>query len=846
MTMRRRSDRWLGCAAALGSAAAILVLAAPAHAGTASIVMAPINGLPQFQFIGGAEANRLSVVFDAGSTSQDPLTYRVSDQVPISVGPGCSNSGSGMQATCVIQGRSQAQGRADLGSGDDQGVSTGTISVLLFGGAGDDTLNGQFLDGGPGGDTLNGFSFSTSLNGGPGNDTVNGGTGSDIIMVAVGDGADTISGGSSFDALTPLAPGLLDPRGDTISQVEMLIGTAGDDTILADDRGWLINGQAGADRLTGGMGVDTIEGVAGDDTIDGGPGADGIAGGAGDDTVDGGSGADSIDGGDGGDRLVGGTDQDFLSGGPGGDRLRTNDGFPDTVNCGSGNDRTTADGLDTLDADCEFPDRDGDALPDLWETNGYDADGDGTPDVDLPGMGADPDRKDIFLEIDFMAPHRLEQSGVDLVVQAFAAAPVPNPNGPSGIELHVDNGPGSVMDPSSGALWGARSGHDQVPHQAVLGSVTPGAYQWGEFDLLKLAHFADEREPVFHYAISAHAHSGTVSGIARGAPSSDLLVTLGEGCLQLQGVDCTLAAKEQAGTLMHELGHNLGLLHGGDDSVSYKPSYLSVMNYAFQLTGLVGADLSTRLDFARFGISMDEAALDEAHGFGMAAGSDPARFLTVGYCPNGSQVIWPLLDGALDFDCDGTITQPGTVASDTNKDSNTTAFGPFVDWPALIFDGGAIGASGRSIPAETELIEPDMAELLSSQRAIEAYIASKQPGTPPPAGPSPLDPVRLTGLRVKPGRFRSARRGRSIVKRGGTKVTYRLNRAASVVFTVQRRKGRRWTRVRGSFKHAGKKGANVLRFSGRIAGKRLRPGRHRLVATPAGGTAARAPFAVRR
>ena len=32
---------------------------------------------------------------------------------------------------------------------------------------------------------------------------------------------------------------------------------------------------------------------------------------------------------------------------------------------------------------------------------------------------------------------------------------------------------------------------------------------------------------------------------------------------------------------MHELGHNLGLEHGGHDRVNCKPNYLSVMNYAF-------------------------------------------------------------------------------------------------------------------------------------------------------------------------------------------------------------------------------------------------------------------------
>ena len=34
-----------------------------------------------------------------------------------------------------------------------------------------------------------------------------------------------------------------------------------------------------------------------------------------------------------------------------------------------------------------------------------------------------------------------------------------------------------------------------------------------------------------------------------------------------------------AGTLMHELGHNLNLHHGGDESTICKPDYVSLMDY---------------------------------------------------------------------------------------------------------------------------------------------------------------------------------------------------------------------------------------------------------------------------
>jgi hypothetical protein len=82
-------------------------------------------------------------------------------------------------------------------------------------------------------------------------------------------------------------------------------------------------------------------------------------------------------------------------------------------------------------------DSDKDGLPDLWEmpvaqgggythTNGE--------FVDLYGLGARKDRKDIFVEIGYLSGITPpDQTGLDLVVAAFANAPVDAPNG---IMLH--------------------------------------------------------------------------------------------------------------------------------------------------------------------------------------------------------------------------------------------------------------------------------------------------------------------------------------------------------------------------------------------------------------------------
>jgi hypothetical protein len=511
-------------------------------------------------------------------------------------------------------------------------------------------------------------------------------------------------------------------------------------------------------------------------------------------------------------------------------------------------------------------DTDGDALPDTWETDGVDVDDNGTIDLDLPGMGADPRHKDVFLELDYMPPHRFALAASALIADAFSDAPVANPDGKPGITLHLDNGPDSVMNPKTGAAWGSRSRQNALAHQDVLGTPVGDDYDWSDFDTLRSAGFEAARRTAFHYAISAHGHDGGVSGVARGIPSADLLVTLGAGCAAINaGADCTLNPLAQAGTLMHEVGHNLGLEHGGADALKYKPNYLSVMNYAFQLTGLQTAAGERFLDYSRFGLpTMDEAALDETRGLRVPSGP-PADLMTVGICPDGKRVPWPVKEGPVDFDCSGAAT--GTVAADVNGSGATSRLESFIDWPALVFSGGGIGGSGATVPARTPADEPELSELLSAQAALDAALPAvpEQPGNPGPgSGPTTASPgpagggasaakLAVTALAVRPGAFRTRR---------GARVVYTLTAPARVRFTVERLvaghrrdgrcraggRGRRCVRgvpVKGSFAHDGKAGANAVRFSGRLRWRALKPGRYRLTATPVGGTPRRATFGVR-
>ena len=250
-------------------------------------------------------------------------------------------------------------------------------------------------------------------------------------------------------------------------------------------------------------------------------------------------------------------------------------------------------------------DSDGDGLPDDWERHGVTIDGGAGPRfIDLPAMGADPMRPDIFLQIDWMADAEHDQhpspEAIQLVVEAFANAPWESPTGSVGIALHVDAGADSLLAP--GVRWGSLSRARVLPWQKNLGTTATGSYDWTAFDAIRNASsgFAQSgRGPVFHYAIFGYyhdiddPHGSGASGNSRGIGGTDVVVTLGNF------TDGVGTPREQAGTLLHELGHNLGLRHGGCDDANQKPGYASVMNYAYQMEGVTRGGRRGVIDFSR-------------------------------------------------------------------------------------------------------------------------------------------------------------------------------------------------------------------------------------------------------
>ena len=322
--------------------AALFLLPSSALAGTARVDHVA-DGTPTVVFQGGGEVNNVGVTRVVLSTPE--IDYRFSDSNPITPGAGCAAISSN-QVKCVIPGNRESFGHIRLGGGNDD-TSVGFENIAVDGEAGADHVGGH-----------------VGISGGAGNDTLTGTSVNDVFFVKNGDGTDTIDGGGGAnDALRLENPGTLDMRGtpDTLLNVEELDGSLGDDTIFADDRvidagtgtGWTVTGANGDDHLVAAPNTRTlISGGNGADRIEGGAGNDQLFGGNDDDLIEGNGGNDSLDGGDDRDTLDGGAGTDTFQGGDGEDLVLSVDSVAEDVHCGDDTDRTIADDIDMVNADC--------------------------------------------------------------------------------------------------------------------------------------------------------------------------------------------------------------------------------------------------------------------------------------------------------------------------------------------------------------------------------------------------------------------------------------------------------------------------------------------------------------
>lgn len=344
-----------------------------------------------------------------------------------------------------------------------------------------------------------------------------------------------------------------------------------------------------------------------------------------------------------------------------------------------------------------LPDTDGDGLPDLWETSGVTVDG---VFVDLPAMGADPNHKDLFIEADFMRDgthsHQPEQEAMRIVTQAFANAPVPNPDGTPGIWIHIDSGPEDIMNPRTGARWGTLSGASEIPEiQFMMSGTRQTGPDWSEFQPGKDQYFTAARRTTFRYCVFGHQVGqgfGLTSGWARGIPGTDFIVTLG-GWAKNVGT-----TTEQAGTFMHELGHTLGLRHGGVDHRGFKPNYLSVMNYFFQNAGLIRFGRSHVYDYSRFVLpNLDENNLDE--NAGLSSGAIAPNYGTRQIVfRNGQTQRLAVNDAAGPIDWNDNGVADTGLQWDVNNDQQATVLASFDDWSAIVYATGGLGQARADGP----------------------------------------------------------------------------------------------------------------------------------------------------
>ena len=243
----------------------------------------------------------------------------------------------------------------------------------------------------------------------------------------------------------------------------------------------------------------------------------------------------------------------------------------------------------------------------------------------------------------------------------------------------------------------------------------------------------------FHYAVFAHDQPGDGSGSSGLAetPGMDFLVTLGAQHWAIDPVTnhSVGSRSEQAGTFMHELGHNLALEHGGGDGTNCKTNYFSVMNYLFQLPNLVS---SRPLDYSRSALTtLNKASLNEPNGITQ---SDPAGLTTI-YGPRapGKGPALTVAGVPVDWNFNGRSTDTG-VNSDINGglDCGTSGPGPsltgFNDWNALtyIVAPQMLTAQRFEVPKEenvTDLIQSRLVLLEGIDNAIQRLVNQSESNT---------------------------------------------------------------------------------------------------------------------
>lgn len=395
--------------------------------------------------------------------------------------------------------------------------------------------------------------------------------------------------------------------------------------------------------------------------------------------------------------------------------------YPITADTDSANDWSTVNWVTAAgrnDVPPNAVDADADGIPDSAEVSGGTFAG-----LDLYAMGARTNQRDIFIEVDYMNstdPGVIPRSeSLTKVVAAFSA---------QNIAVHFDSG--ILFSPSFSQIsFNLGQGSNMVPYEKCVTfdqttctqntSSRRSIWDW------KDEYFDLRRRSVFHYLLFGNSQlangAAGPSGLGE-LPGNDYIITMGNwGFATSPGVPINQLINMQASTVMHELGHNLGLQHGGNEDVNYKPNYWSIMNYLYQLNGLA-SDPTASTAYQRWrynngngtpvpcsmvnsrcdstsqfvmsysngsGSSLNESALQEANNIGRGSASS-------------AYADWNL-NGALNLN---------PLSIDLNGDGVKTTLTDYNDWGNLLlpfarYYGGNTGAKQLldSTP-KPELINP--------------------------------------------------------------------------------------------------------------------------------------------
>ncbi len=406
---------------------------------------------------------------------------------------------------------------------------------------------------------------------------------------------------------------------------------------------------------------------------------------------------------------------------------------PSSVRPDTDNDGIVDDLERLLGTNPNNPDTDRDALPDGWEVLGLDF---GSEIVNLPALGANPLRKNVFVQYDYERGAKVEPETWPYIIELFRR---------HGITLHLTEN--ERPRPTSGVT-------STVGAEQAAATIDPTTGQY---------YFPPRLSWTHHYIYSRHNpgrsgawHHVTIDVNTLNCPLTSRDPQNDPACRWFTGEDgrqyTWRYAAEHIYRVVHELGHNLGLGHGGRqgsgaqtrlgdivyyagdwESTNQKPHYISVMNYRYNASHLcykaATNEWLSATDFQSSTLlALNEATLYESSSLGytlprnVQCATADAAFVPVFHygCTDGMGQRWIVLsDGTrtlgrlregsdwqftdlpthgpgVDWNCNGSI-QTGTVSQNINGDGAENPFGDGTietltspdDWAGLPYGPGS-------------------------------------------------------------------------------------------------------------------------------------------------------------